>query len=101
MVAIGIDLDNKFQSSDQIIELLNGEIEKWRKNLVLCNAINSIDDLLSHANSTKDDKNITTAVKKAIPTDKITTEIDIKIFELSKLIDENTDCVNSKSDQFQ
>ena len=39
MVAIGIDLDNKFQSSDQIIELLNGEIEKWRKNLVLCNAI--------------------------------------------------------------
>ena len=86
MVAIGIDLDNKFQSSDQIIELLNGEIEKWRKNLVLCNAIHSIDDLLSHAN-TNDDKNITTAVKRAIPTDKITTEIDIKIFELSKLID--------------
>ena len=35
MVVIGIDLYNKSQPSDQIIELT------WRENLVLCNAINN------------------------------------------------------------
>ena len=43
----------------------------------------------------------TMAATRAIPADKMTTEIDNKIFELSKLIDKNADCLNSKSDQFQ
>ena len=101
MVVIGIDLYNKSQPSDQIIELLDGEIETWRENLVLCNAINNIDDLLFHVDYTKDDRHITMSAIRDIPADKMTAEIDTKIFELSKLIDKNTDCLNSKSDQLQ
>ena len=37
------------------------------------------------------------AATRAISADKMTTEIDNKIFELSKLIDKNADCLNSKS----
>ena len=101
MVVIGIDLYNKSQPSDQIIELLDGEIETWRENLVLYNAINNIDDLLFHVDYTKDDRHITMAATRDIPADKMTAEVDTKIFELSKLIDKNADCLNSKSDQLQ
>ena len=82
MIVIGIDLYNKLQPPDQIIELLDGEIETWQENLVLCNAIGSIDDLLFHVDYTKDDRHITMAATRAIPADKMTTEIDNKIFEL-------------------
>ena len=61
----------------------------------------SIDDLLFHIDYTKDDRCITMAATRAILADKMTTEIDNKIFELSELIDKNADCLNSKSDQFQ
>ena len=40
------------------------------------------------------------AATRDILADKMTTEIDNKIFELSELIDKNADCLNSKSDQF-
>ena len=101
VIVIGIDLYNKFQPPDQIVELLDGEIETWHENLVLCNAIDSIDDLLFHVDYTKDDRYITMAATRSIPVDKMTAEIDTKISELSKLIDKNADCLNSKSDQFQ
>ena len=63
--------------------------------------IQDIHHLLFHIDYTKDDKHTTMAATRAILADKMTIEIDNKIFELSKLIDKNADCLNSKSDQFQ
>ena len=58
---------------------------------MLCNAIGNTNDLLFHVDYTKDDNHISLAAIKAILADKITSEIDKKIFYLSELIDKNVD----------